>query len=115
CYESSCSSPGVVCTQCSCLRVTESKLRGRVGLQSGAKRALEGAEPGLVVAPMLHGVAKDGLSHLFGACRAHCACILVEPQAALLERQAAVVEQTSHFGFRVLDQGLVNDAVDPAR
>src|SRR5262249_21916877 len=106
--------PGVVCAQCSRVSPTESKLRSRIGLQGGTEAALQRTEPGVEVLPLLQTVAKYGFSHLFGACRAHCAGILVEAQAALFERQAAVVEQPTHFAFSVLDHRLVNDTVDPA-
>ena len=64
--------------------------------------------------PLLEAGAKDRLAYLLRAGRAHGALVFVEAQAAGLERQAAVFQQAAHFGFRVLDQVLVEDAVDAA-
>src|SRR5690349_8534176 len=51
------------------------------------QRILERSEPRLVVAPLVHGLAGDGLTHLLGACAAHTALGAVELHACPLEWQ----------------------------
>ena len=65
-------------------------------------------------APFLGRVAVDGPPHLFGACRPNGAIGLVEFQYLRFELQSAIVEQPPHFGFRILDRSLVDDAVNAA-
>src|SRR3984957_21332720 len=64
--------------------------------------------------PMIHCVAENGLTHLLGTRRAHRSVVLVETQAALLERQPAVLEQPANFALRVLDHGFVEHAMNTA-
>src|SRR5689334_25328501 len=94
---------------------TESKPgHRRISLEHAPKRLLQGVEPRLVVFPLLHAVAKNGLTHLFGACRAHSPLIFMEAEHAFLERKAAVLEQAAHLALGVLDHVLVEHAVHAA-
>ena len=63
-----------------CCRATESIVvvvmriaiaASRIASQRGPERGLQRIEPGLVVPPMIHAVAKDRLAHLLGAGGAH--------------------------------------------
>ena len=64
--------------------------------------------------PMLDPFAVDGLADLLGAGGPDGPLVLEEAQALGFERQSAIVEQATDFGFRVLDQALVEHAVDAA-
>src|SRR6187397_3495870 len=95
---------------------TESKLGGhRISVQHAPKRLLQRVEPRLVMLPLLHPLAKNGPTHLFGAGRANSPLIFMESQYAFLERKAAVREQPAHLAFGVLDHPLVEHAVHAAR
>jgi hypothetical protein len=65
--------------------------------------------------PLIHAIAKDGSSHLFGTHSPYRSVVLVEFEAGLFERQAAVVQQTPNLALGVRDKVLVNDAVDASR
>jgi hypothetical protein len=62
--------------------------------------------------PLIQAIAEDGSSHLFGTHGPYRTVVLVEFEAGLFERQAAIVQQTPNLAFGVCDQVLVNDAVD---
>src|SRR5882672_12641416 len=89
--------------------------RGRICLQHGTKCTLERTEPRLVVAPMVDRIAKNRLADLLRTRCSDSPFILVEAQAAFIERQAAVVEHPAHFSFEVINQFFVNDAMDAPR
>src|SRR5688572_7098993 len=94
---------------------TESKLGyARIFPEHGSERLLQRVEPRLVVPPLLHPVAEYRASHLFGACRANGALVLMETQHSFLERQAAVLEQAAHLTLGVLDHVLVENPVHAA-
>src|SRR5258708_12794624 len=88
---------------------------GRVLIEQGARAWLQGIEPGVVVAPVFEPLVEDRLAYLLGARRAYRTRVLVEPEAPRLEGQLAVGEQAPHLGFRIGDDRLVEDPVDPLR
>src|SRR5437868_8180183 len=112
--ETACVSVFVICFA-SCLvsplvasqaaRAAECARRGRVCSEHLTERALQRAEPGLIVAPVIDTLAKDRLAHLLRAGSAHGAIVLVKTQTPLIERKAAVLEQSTHLGLGVGDQG----------
>src|SRR5688572_12351403 len=68
-------------------RQSASKLRYvRIVLQDGAERAFQRPEPRFVVHPVIDGLAIDRAAHLLGAGGAHGSLVLIEPQAARVER-----------------------------
>src|ERR1700682_1062918 len=59
----------------------------RIGGQHGTQRGLQRLEPGLVVPPVVHALAENGLADLLGARGTHGPLIVVEPEASLFDRQ----------------------------
>src|SRR5512134_2275752 len=95
---------------------TESKPGyGGIPVEHGPERLLQRVEPRLVVPPLVHALAKDRPAHLLGAGSANRPLVLVETKHALLERQAAVVEQAAHLTLGVLDHVLVEHTMHPPR
>ena len=64
--------------------------------------------------PLVDTFAIDRATHLFGAGGAHRPIVLEETQAAVLERQPAIVQQAADLGFGVVDHAFVDDAMDAA-
>ncbi len=64
---------------------------------------------------MLLGLGVDRAAHLLRARGANGAPVLVEAQAAFVERQAAVREQASHLGLEIVDGALVDHPVHAPR
>src|SRR5262245_36219494 len=96
-------------------RSSASKLRYvRIVLEHGAERAFQRVQPGLVIPPVIDSLAIDRLAHLLRAGGAHGALVLVEPQTALVERQAAIVEQAPDFALGVRDHALIDHAMHAA-
>src|SRR5689334_17766362 len=93
---------------------TESKLGRGIFHEHAPKRLLQRVEPRFVMLPLLHPLAKNGPTHLFGAGRADSPLVFMESEHPFLEREAAVLEQSAHFAFGVLDHPLVEHAMDAA-
>src|SRR5438445_3187451 len=64
--------------------------------------------------PLFDAGAVDRLANLFGTRGAHRPVVFEEAQAALLERQSAVVEQASHFTLGVFDKVFMDHAMHAA-
>src|SRR5690242_16201125 len=84
---------------------------GRRGIRSDeiAQRFPQGAEPGLVVPPLLDAVLVDRTAYLLRADGTDGSSVGMELQAGGLERQTTVVEQPADLAFRIRDQVLVVD------
>ena len=84
-------------------------------LERGAQSRLHRAELCLERAPVIYRVLANGLPHLLRARGAHRPLRLVEAEAGLVERHSEVMQETTDFGLGVLDQPLVDQAVDATR
>ncbi len=65
--------------------------------------------------PVVHALPENRAPHLLGAGGTHGPLVFIEAQALLLERQSAVIEEPANLGLGVLDRGLVEYAMHPAR
>src|SRR5690348_7041609 len=83
-------------------------------IERRAERRLERAEPRFIILPYIDAVAVDRAPHLFGARRADRALVGVELEAGPIERHADEIEQPPDFAFGIVDQALVEDAVNGA-
>src|SRR5688572_5924553 len=92
-----------------------SRLRpGGVGLREIAERGGERPEPRRERLPLPDPVAVDRTTDLLARGGADRAGRSVELEAGRLEREPEIVEQRADLGFRIVEQALVDHAVDAA-
>src|SRR5258705_2176018 len=80
-----------------------------------AESSLEGSEKRLELTPALDAFAKDGLTHLLRACRAHIPLRAVELKTCGLELETDEVENAPHVSFEIRHDVLVLHPEDLAR
>src|ERR1043166_4868710 len=80
--------------------------------QGVGERILKLTEPRFVVAPTSKSGAVDRLANLLGAWSVDCTLGLEVAQAALFERQVEIVEQTADLAFEVINQVVVDNAMN---
>src|ERR1700727_679630 len=87
-------------------------VRLRIALNQVAERLFHGAKPRLEMAPLIHTLREDRLTHLFGARCLDRAAGLMETQALILEWQPAVLQQAMHLARQIGDYPLIVDAMN---
>src|SRR5437588_10890 len=97
-------------TELSAARLSASPIYQRL-----SKRLLQVSQPWFVIAPAVKTLAVRWLTNLLGTRGMNRSLSLEEAQARFFEGKLEMIEQLSDFPLEIVDQIIVDDAVDAAR
>ena len=80
-----------------------------------AQGGLQITQPRLEMGPGVEAISENRLAHLLGTGGADAAPVLVEIEAGLFERQAAIVQNAPNLALKILDHVFMLHAQHPAR